>query len=191
MRGLIRAPLWFIGLLLLAAIGVGVYAYYTTPLPLGLGAFVQTPGGHAASTSPTSTAASGTPGATGREGLTLGSVSVSVNAVQRNQDLTTGNRGGPAGTFTLVDIAILNGGSQPLTPQPGDFRLVDDRGRVYAVDAEATRAINAFAHRRDVFDASVPPALRVDTFLAFEAPPDVGALSLHVALGYGDLVLPR
>src|SRR5205823_36814 len=47
---IMRAPLWFVMLLILAAIGVGVYAYFTTPLPLGLGALIRTPAGDAAGT---------------------------------------------------------------------------------------------------------------------------------------------
>jgi hypothetical protein len=82
-------------------------------------------------------------------------------------------------------------GSQPITPQPGDFRLLDDRGRVYAIDAEATRSSNAFAHRRDLFEASVPPGGQFSTYLAFETPADSNAATLRVTLGYGEAELPR
>jgi len=40
-----RALLWLILLIVLAIIGLGVYGYFTTPLPLGLGAVIKTPGG--------------------------------------------------------------------------------------------------------------------------------------------------
>jgi hypothetical protein len=68
---------------------------------------------------------------------------------------------------------------------------MDDRGRAYAVDTEATRSANSFGRRRDVFDASVPPGTRAITFLAFETATDAGALSLRVTLGYGELELPH
>ena len=42
---MVRAPLWLILLLILAIVGLGVYAYFTTPLPFGLSSVIQTPGG--------------------------------------------------------------------------------------------------------------------------------------------------
>ena len=41
-----RAPLWLIFLLILAIIFISVYAYFTTPLPLGLSSVIRTPGGN-------------------------------------------------------------------------------------------------------------------------------------------------
>jgi hypothetical protein len=192
MRGLIRAPFWLIGVLLLAAIVVGVYAYFTTPLPFGLGSFISTPGGaNVVGAIPTQTAAVANARAAAGQPLLLGAASVLVQAVQHNQDLTQGGRGGPAGSFTVVDVVVQNAGREPVTPQVADFRLLDDRGRVYAVDPEATRSTNSFGHRRNLFDASVPPGGQVATFLAFETSPDSMPVTLRVAMGYGELDLPR
>jgi uncharacterized protein DUF4352 len=191
---MIRAPLWLIGLLLLAAIFIGFYAYFTTPLPYGLGEFIKTPGGEAvpaATALPTQSAVAANARAPAGQPLLLGAASVMVQGVQRNQDLTTNNRGGPPGSFTVVDVLLQNSGTQPLAPQTADFRLLDDRGRVYAVDPEATRAMNAFSHRRDLFDATVPPGGQVSTYLAFETPPDSNSGTLRVNLGYGEADLPR
>ena len=80
---------------------------------------------------------------------------------------------------------------QPLTPQTANFRLVDDRGRIYAVDPEATRTVNTSTRHRNVFDASVPPGGRLATLLAFETASDANALILRVTLGYGEVELPR
>ena len=123
--------------------------------------------------------------------LVLGATNVVVQSVQRNQDLTTGGRSGPVGSFTVVDIELQNSGSEPLTPQMANFRLVDDRGRVYAVDPEATRTVNTTNRRRVIFDSTVPPSGRVDTLLAFETPADATALVLRVSLGYGEVELPQ
>jgi hypothetical protein len=184
---LIRAPWWLIGLLLVAAIGVGIYAYYTTPLPLGLGYYIPTPGGaNAVTPTPTNVAGAGPRAAAGQP-LVLGAASVTVQSVQRSQTVA----GGPAGSFTLVDVVIQNAGAQPLTPQPMDFRLVDDKGRVYALDPEATRSANSAAHRRVLFDASVPPSSTLESILAFEIAADATNLALRVSLGYGELELPR
>jgi Domain of unknown function (DUF4352) len=192
MRGLIRAPLWLIGFLLMAAIFIGVYAYFTTPLPFGLGSIISTPGGTVvAPPLPTQTALAANARASAGQPLLLGAASVVVQAVARNQDLTTGGRGGPPGTFTVVDVVVQNAGGQPVTPQVSDFRLLDDRGRMFAVDPEATRSTNTFGHRRNLFDASVPPGGQVATFLAFETTPDSNVVSLRVAMGYGELDLPR
>jgi hypothetical protein len=189
-----RAPLWLIVLLLLAIVGLGVYAYFTTPLPFGLSSVIRTPGG---ANVPTATTSGGAPigvpaGARTAAGqpLVLGATNLIVQTVQRNQDLSAGGRG-PAGQFTLVQIELQNGGSEPLTPQLADFRLGDDRGRSYAVDLEATRAVAAATRRRVVFDASVPPGGKVATVLAFETAPDANALTLRVRLGYGEVELPR
>jgi hypothetical protein len=190
----IRVPLWLIGLLLLAAIFVGVYAYFTTPLPYGLGEIIQTPGGANApavpTASPTQTAAAANARAAAGQPLLLGATSVFIQGVQRSQDLTTNNRGGPPGTFTILDLVIANAGTQPVTPQLQDFRLLDDQGRAYAVDAEATRAVNAFGHRRNLTDATVPPGGQLTAYLAFETGPSA-ATSLRVTLGYGEAELPR
>src|SRR5262249_60751716 len=97
MRALIRAPLWLIGLLIVAAIVVGVYAYYTTPLPYGLGELISTPGGANAPVGALPTAPAGTPTnrAPAGQPLQLGAASVTVTSIARNQDLTTDGRGGP------------------------------------------------------------------------------------------------
>jgi hypothetical protein len=186
----IRAPLWLIVLLLLAAIGIGVYAYFTTPLPFGLSSVIRTPGGRAVpAQGPTPVAPAAGPRTPAGQALALGAASVSVQSILRNQDLATGGRGGPAGAFTVVDIVVQNAGTEPLTPKPADFRLLDDRGRVYAIDAEATRSVNSTGRRRVLFDASVPPSGSLSTLLAFETPADANPLLLRVSLGYGDLEL--
>jgi hypothetical protein len=189
---LIRAPLWLIGVLIAAAIVVGVYAYLTTPLPYGLGELVSTPGGANAPVRAVATQVAATsPGhAPVGQPLALGAASVIVTSIARNQDLTTGGRGGPPGSFTVVDLQLANAGTEPLRPAMADFRLLDDRGRTYAVDAEATRSTNSFGHRRDVFQASVPPGARIETYLAFETTPDANPQTLRVAMGYGDAALP-
>jgi hypothetical protein len=183
-----RAPAWLLVLLLLFIVGIAVYGYFTTPLPFGLSSVIRTPGG--AATSPQASPVA--PGARTSAGqpLVLGSLNVVVQAVQRNQDLAAANRG-PAGSFTVLQVELQNGGSEALTPRPSDFRLVDDRGRTYAVDVEATRGASQAARRRVIFDATVPPGGRVVTLLAFETPPDIGPLTLRVALGYGEVELPR
>jgi hypothetical protein len=186
-----RAPLWLILFIVLAIVGLGVYGYFTTPLPFGLSSVIRTPGG--ANTGGT-TAPIGVPAGTrtaAGQPLVLGSTNVVVQAVQRNQDLSIGGRSGPQGSFTLVQIELQNGGSEPVTPQSADFRLVDDRGRLYAVDVEATRSVNTSTKHRVVFDASVPPGGRFATLLAFETAPDANALTLRVRLGYGEVELPR
>lgn len=186
-----RAPLWLIVLLVLAIIGLGVYAYFTTPLPLGLSSVIRTPGGTNVS-SPTSIAPgvpAGTRTAAGQP-LVLGATNVVIQAVERNQDLSAGGRG-PVGMFTLVQIELQNDGNEPLTAQTADFRLVDDRGRAYAVDTEATRAVNVSTKHRNLFDATVPPGGRLATLLAFETASDANALTLRVRLGYGEVELPR
>jgi hypothetical protein len=177
--------------LILAAVGLGVYAYLTTPLPFGLSSVIRTPGGGAQS-SP-SGAPIGVPASSrtaAGQPLVLGATNLVVQSVQRNQDLSGGGRG-PAGSFTILQVELHNEGSEPLTPQTSDFRLVDDRGRLYAVDLEATRQVNSGAKRRVVFDASVPPGGRFNTMLAFETAPDANALTLRVRLGYGEVELPR
>jgi Domain of unknown function (DUF4352) len=188
-----RAPVWLIALLVLLIVGIGVYGYFTTPLPLGLNSVIRTPGGanlpqgaNGPGASPARTAA-GQP-------LQLGALTVSVETVQRNQNVFGGGESGNAsagGPFTVVQVGMANAGNQSITMQASDFRLVDDRGRTYAVDAEATRMACQAARRRSPFDATVPPGGRLETALAFETAPDANTLSLHVALGYGEVELPR
>ena len=186
-----RAPLWLFVLLILAIVGLGVYGYFTTPLPLGLSSVIRTPGGANAGAPPGSTigAAAGTRTAAG-QALVLGAANVVIQTVQRNQDLSAGNRG-PAGSFTLVTFDLQNEGNEPLTPQITDFRMVDDRGRLYAVDLDATRAVNTSTRHRVLFDSSVPPGSHTISVLAFETAPDANALTLRVRLGYGEVELLR
>jgi uncharacterized protein DUF4352 len=192
MRELIRAPLWFIGLLIVAAIAVGVYAYFTAPLPLGLSGVIRTPGNPSTAVAPVAGGAGASPRAGAGQALVLGAVSVSVQSVARNQDLTASERGGgPPGVFTVLDVQIQNAGVEPLMPTLSDFRLLDDQGRAYTVDAEATRATNAFAHRRNLVDVSVPPGGVVATFLAFETTATTNPVALRVTLGYGEVELAR
>ena len=65
---------------------------------------------------------------------------------RRDQVLTAS--GGPPGNFTVVDVLAQNSGTLPLTPQPADFRLVDDH------DAE-----DALTEARDVLVATEPLAI--------------------------------
>src|SRR5204863_8284076 len=97
---LMRAPLWLILLMVLAIVGIGVYGYFTTPLPLGLSSVIRTPGGSNVA-APAGTAVSAPAGARTAAGqpLVLGSTNVVVQTVTRNQDLSAGGRG-PAGVFT-------------------------------------------------------------------------------------------
>ena len=184
-----RAPSWLLVLLLLVIVGVGVYGYFTTPLPFGLSSVVRTPGGGnvPAQSNPASASARTSAG----QPLVLGSTTLVIQAAQRNQDLAASNRGGPPGSFTVLQLEVQNGGSQPVLALPSNFRLVDDRGREYAVDVEATRAVNASTRRRLLFDATIPPGTRAVTMLAFETPPDIGGLTLRVDIGYGEVELPR
>jgi hypothetical protein len=184
-----RPPVWLLLVVLLAVVGLGVYGYFTAPLPLGLSSIIRTPGG-----GPTSGGSSAvTPGTRTAAGqpLVLGATNVVVQAVQRNQDLSTGGRSGPAGLFTLVQVELQNGGTEPLIPDMSSFRLVDERGRLYAVDPDATRSVNTSTRHRYVFEATVPPGGSLVTLLAFETAPDANALTLRVALGYGEVDLPR
>jgi hypothetical protein len=187
-----RAPVSVLLLLLLVVVGLAVYGYFTTPLPFGLSAVIQTPGGANVPAQSATSPAGGRPGARTAAGqpLVLGAATVVVQQIQRNQDLANSSRG-PAGAFTVVQVEIQNAGIEPLTPQTADFRLVDDRGWVYAVDLEATRAVNTSSRHRVIFEASVPPGARVITLLAFETAPDTNAVALRVRLGSGDVELPR
>jgi len=188
---LIRAPRSVLLLLVLAIVGLSVYGYFTTPLPLGLSSVIRTPGGSsltAPATSPTGVPV-GARTAAGQP-LMLGAAEVVVQAIQRNQELATGNRG-PAGVFTVVQLEVHNAGTESLAPLITDFRLVDERGWLYAVDLEATRAVNVTGKHRVIFEASVPPGARVATLLAFETAPETNPLALRVKLGYGDVELPR
>lgn len=189
-RELIRVPLWFIGLLIIIAIGVGVYAYFSTPLPFGLSTVIRTPAGGPALPVSSSTSSSASRAAVGQP-LALGATTIAIAAVQRSQDLTAEGRGGPPGVFTVLDVQLQNAGAEPLMVTPSSFRLVDDQGRTYAIDPDATRSENAFGHRRNLFDASVPPGGAMTTFLAFETTPNTNAATLRVQLGYGELQLPR
>ncbi|MBV9170111.1 MAG: DUF4352 domain-containing protein [Chloroflexi bacterium] len=184
-----RTPLWVFVLLFVLIIGLGVYAYFTAPLPLGLSSVIRTPGGANVAT-PVPGPAPGTRTVAGQP-LVLGSTNVSVQSVQRAQDLSSNGRTGPPGTFTVVDVEIDNQGSDSLSPAAADFTLLDDRGRSYAVDIDATRTVNTAARRRVPFDSTVPPGARVAALLAFETTPDSNPLSLRVALGYGVLELPH
>ena len=187
---MLRAPLWLIVVLLLAIVGLAIYGYFTTPLPFGLSSVIRTPGGNAGAPSGSSIGVPAGTRTSAGQPLVLGATNVVIQSVQRNQDLSAGGRG-PTGAFTLVQMELQNSGSEPLTPQMGDFRLVDDRGRSYAVDPEATRSVNAANRHRFIFEATVPPGTRETTILAFETAPDANALTLRVRLGYGEVELPR
>jgi hypothetical protein len=186
-------PSWLIVAVILAIVGLGVYGYFTTPLPFGLSSVIRTPGGAASGGTPGQTAAVVAPGARSGVGqpLVLGALTAQVQGVQRGVDLSANGARGPAGSFALVLLALQNGGTQPITPHAGDFSLADERGRVYAVDQEATRAAAQNSRRRVAFEATVPPGGRLDTALAFEVASDAGSLTLRVSLGYGELELGR
>jgi hypothetical protein len=183
----VRAPLWVIALILLLIVGLAVYGYFTTPLPFGLSSVIRTPAGAVA---PAPATGAGTRTAAGQP-LVLGALTVFVETVQRNQELFESGGRGPGGVFTVLHLGLQNAGAQPVTMQPADFRLADDRGRTYAVDVEATRMASQTVRRRSPFETSVPPGGRLETALAFETAADASSLSLRVTLGYGEVELAR
>src|SRR4030081_940725 len=88
---LIRAPRSVLLLLVLVIVGLAVYGYFTTPLPLGLSSVIRTPGG-ANVAAPSVTSAAGVPTrvrAGAGQPLVLGAANVVVQAIQRNQELST------------------------------------------------------------------------------------------------------
>lgn len=183
-------PLWAVAAVFILLVGLGVYGYFTQPLPFGLSGVVNNPGGQAAR--PVQVPAQQAPGArvSATQPLGLGAVTVGVLGVQRGQNLTTRERG-PAAAYTVALVVIQNGGLEPLVIQPAAFSLIDERGRRYAVDLEASRAAAVAAQKRAPFESTVPPGGRLETTLAFETAPDAGALTLRVSLGYGEVELPR
>jgi hypothetical protein len=173
---------------ILIVLALLVYGFFTQPLPFGLSSVVRNPG---ASSSPSASApVQATARTSAGQPLSLGAVTVAIESVDRNQDLTSGQIHGPPGAFTLVQLQIQNSGSESITPQPSDFVLVDDRGRTYAVDIEATRAAAGAEKRRYPFEATVPPGSRLETVLAFEPASDSSNLALRATLGYGEVALP-
>ena len=188
-----RAPNWLLALLVLVLVGLVVYAYFTTQLPLGLSSTVHPPGSAPApSTGAVTNPAAVAPGARVASGqtLTLGAVSLGILGVQR-QELALNAGKGPTTTFTVVMVAIQNGGRDPLTLDANEFHLQDERGRTYAVDMEASQLAAQNAKRRAPFEAPVPPGGQLQTTLAFETAPDAGAMTLRVNVGYGEIDLPR
>src|SRR3982751_5761471 len=109
---MVRAPLWLILLLILAIVGIGVYGYFTTPLPFGLSSVIRTPGtGAPAASSGAVTNPARVPPrarAPAAQPLALGAVAVNILGVQRQQDLNAGGGRGPLGTFTLVLVSVHN-----------------------------------------------------------------------------------
>ncbi len=188
-----RAPNWLLALLVLVLVALVVYAYFTAQLPLGLSSTVRPPGSTPQpSTGAVTNPAQVAPGARVAAGqaLALGAVSVSISGVQR-QELALNAGKGPTTAFTVVMVAIQNGGRDPLALTADEFHLQDERGRTYAVDLEASRLAAQNAKRRAPFEAPVPPGGVVETTLAFETAADAGAMTLHVNVGYGELDLPR
>jgi hypothetical protein len=188
-----RLPPSAILLVIVLIIGLAVYGYLTTPLPFGLSGVIRTPGGAAAvGGAPPGAAvpAAGVRAAAGQP-LQLGALTVTVGAVTHDSDLAANGRGGPVGTFTVLTLTLQNAGSQPVVPQLASFTLLDDKGRVYAPDADATHAANLALKLRSVDTATVPPGGQLQSALAFETAADAANLVLHVTLGYGEVALPH
>jgi hypothetical protein len=173
---------------ILIVLALLVYGYFTQPLPFGLSSLVRNPGAGSgaaagAPVSPTVRTSAGQP-------LSLGAVTIAIENIDRNQDLTSSQIHGPPGAFTLVQLQIQNSGNASITPQATDFVLVDERGRTFAVDVEATRAAATAAKRRYPFEATVSPGSSLQTLLAFQPGSDSSNLALRATLGYGEVGLP-
>src|SRR5438552_17793743 len=116
-----RALLWLILLVVLAIVGIGVYGYFTTPLPLGLSSVIRTPGGSNVA-APASTAVGVPAGARTAAGqpLVLGATNVLVQTVQRNEDLSAG-RPGPGRRVSRGPPGLLTWRNAPPPPPPHPF----------------------------------------------------------------------
>ncbi len=185
-----RAPSWVLALLIVAIIGLSIYAYFSGQLPFGLSSVARPPGTAAIGFGPTPVV-SGSGRASAGQPLTIGAITVLVQGVQRGQAVESSAGRGTLGTFTLVPVSIQNGGRDPLALDGRDLWLQDERGRHYAVDVEASRSASVAAKRRPPFESAVPPGGRLETVLAFETAADAGALTLVAEVGYGELELPR
>lgn len=177
---------------MLLIIGLGVYGYFTTPLPFGLSSYIRTPGG-AAGEPPGVPAATGPGGAGARarlgQVLQLGDLQIEVGAIRSAQAVTPGAGETLPGSYTLLDVAARSTAPAPVALAESDFTLVDDAGRSYSLDAEATRAASAQAKLRSPVGQPLEPGEARTFVLAFQTPPDAKGFVLRVAIGYGEISL--
>jgi hypothetical protein len=92
------------------------------------------------------------------------------------------------GSFLLVTLRARNNGREPQALKPADFGLVDESGRRFSPDEEATKAA-AGARKDDLFAGMVQPGLVAEGMLAFDIPGDLRGLALRINRGYVDVRL--
>lgn len=90
------------------------------------------------------------------------------------------------GAFEVVTLRVwfdprttsVNRGDGPLTPNPRDARLIDERGRTYAPSAAGARALAAERGAQVPLSRPLRPGESYTTSLVFQLPPDVRAPEL-------------
>ena len=95
----------------------------------------------------------------------------------------------PGGSYAVVHLTVTNNGKEPRSLSAADFALVDDQGRRYSVESDATSMDSAALGLPNLLSVAVQPGLSKNSVIVFDVPKDARGLTLRLYQGYLDVNL--
>jgi hypothetical protein len=174
-------------LLAVAIVGVFLWGYFTAQLPPPLPAY------HPKTTStdtPTQTQTTTTPAYQANHPFNYGTAQYSIIKIETATELKSGTlTASTSGSFVLVFLSVLDQGMNPLSLAPSDFTLIDNKGRTYTLNQEATNIACLLNDKKNILSESLQPGLSRDGVLAFDVPEAAAGFTLRLSNGYVEVAL--
>ena len=115
----------------------------------------------------------------------FGSIQYTIEKVELATELKSGtNDISTTGSYVLVFLTVLDEGSAPLTLNPDDFTLIDNQGRTFTLNQEATKIAALSNNKNNILTESLQPGLSQDGIIVFEVPANTSGFSLRLSNGY-------
>ena len=168
--------------LAVAIIAVFVWGYFTNDLPAPLPSFKpRTTTTIPVATTTTTTAAEFQL----NKPFTFGSAQYTITKIDLINELKSGTTTTTTtGSYVLVFLAVLDEGMTPLTLNPSDFTLIDNKGRIFTLNQEATRIASVSNGKGNLLTESLQPGLSKEGVLTFDVPKDASGFSMRLSNGY-------
>jgi hypothetical protein len=168
-------------LLAIAIVIVFLWGYFTNDLPAPLPSFKP----RTTTTTPTTTSTTTTSEFQLNKPFTFGSAQYTITKIELATELQSGTATtSTTGSYILVFLTVTNEGIVPLSLNPADFTLLDNKGRTFTLNQEATRIAALSNKKSNILTESLQPGLRQEGIIAFEVPDNTSGFVLRLSNGY-------
>ena len=168
-------------LLSIAIIAVFTWGYFTNDLPAPLPSYKP----RTTTTAPITTSTTTTSEFQLNKPFTFGNAQYTITKIELVSELQSGTTTvTTTGSYLLVFLTVLDEGTEPLTLNPGDFTIIDNKGRTFTLNQEATRIAALSNKKSNILTESLQPGLSQEGIIAFEVPANTSGIALRLSNGY-------